>query len=149
MLMMQQLQPEMKKLQSKYKDDRQKLNEELLKFYKENNINPVGGCLPLLVQTPVFLVLYSVLRGLTLRVPVDGHRTSGRVTGQHLPRPVGDDAAARRAPVRAGVPAARQHALPEPPRLHRDARRSASTCRSRRREVVQHERRRRRSRTCC
>ena len=63
MMMMQQLQPEMKKIQTQYKDDRQKLNEELLKFYKENNINPLGGCLPLLVQMPVFIVLYQVLRG--------------------------------------------------------------------------------------
>lgn len=68
MMMMQQLQPEMRKIQTRYKDDRQKLNEELLKFYKENNINPLGGCLPLLVQMPVFLVLYQVLRGLTQRV---------------------------------------------------------------------------------
>jgi YidC/Oxa1 family membrane protein insertase len=68
MMMMQQLQPEMKKIQTRFKDDRQKLNEELLKFYKENNINPLGGCLPLLVQMPVFLVLYQVLRGLTRRV---------------------------------------------------------------------------------
>jgi YidC/Oxa1 family membrane protein insertase len=67
MMMMQQLQPEMRKIQTRYKDDRQKLNEELLKFYKENNINPLGGCLPLLVQMPVFLVLYQVLRGLTRR----------------------------------------------------------------------------------
>jgi YidC/Oxa1 family membrane protein insertase len=67
MMMMQQLQPEMRKIQTRYKDDRQKLNEELLKFYKENNINPLGGCLPLLVQMPVFLVLYQVLRGLTQR----------------------------------------------------------------------------------
>src|SRR4051794_5232027 len=44
MMIMQALQPEMKKLQAQYKDDRQKLNEELLKFYKENNINPLGGC---------------------------------------------------------------------------------------------------------
>lgn len=68
MMMMQQLQPEMRKIQTRYKDDRQKLNEELLKFYKENNINPLGGCLPLLVQMPIFLVLYQVLRGLTRRV---------------------------------------------------------------------------------
>jgi YidC/Oxa1 family membrane protein insertase len=68
MMMMQQLQPDMKKIQTRYKDDRQKLNEELLKFYKENNINPLGGCLPLLVQMPVFLVLYQVLHGLTRRV---------------------------------------------------------------------------------
>ena len=67
MMVMQQLQPEMKKIQTRYKDDRQKLNEELLKFYKENSINPLGGCLPLLVQMPVFLVLYQVLSGLTRR----------------------------------------------------------------------------------
>lgn len=79
MMMMQQLQPEMKKLQTQYKDDRQKLNEELMKFYKENNINPVGGCLPLLVQMPVFIVLYNVLHGLTQRVPVFG---PGWISGQ-------------------------------------------------------------------
>jgi YidC/Oxa1 family membrane protein insertase len=83
MLMMQKLQPEMKKLQSQYKDDRQKLNEELLKFYRENNINPVGGCLPLLVQAPVFLVLYQVLRGLNFRVPTTGG-AAGHVSGQTL-----------------------------------------------------------------
>jgi YidC/Oxa1 family membrane protein insertase len=69
MLAMQRLQPEMKKLQSKYKNDRQKLNEEMLKFYKENNINPVGGCLPLLVQMPIFFVLYRVIYGLTAHAP--------------------------------------------------------------------------------
>ena len=74
MMVMQQLQPEMKKIQTRYKDDRQKLNEELLKFYKENDISPLGGCLPLLVQMPVFLVLYQVLRGLTRRVELDGLR---------------------------------------------------------------------------
>src|SRR5437899_2892454 len=63
MMTLQALQPEMKKIQAQYKDDRQKLNEELLKFYKENNINPLGGCLPLLVQLPVFIILYNVLRG--------------------------------------------------------------------------------------
>jgi YidC/Oxa1 family membrane protein insertase len=68
MMMMQRLQPEIRKLQAKHKDDRQKLNEELMAVYKENQVNPVGGCLPLLVQAPVFLVLYTVLRGLTRRV---------------------------------------------------------------------------------
>ncbi len=67
MMMMQQLQPEMRKIQQRYKDDREQLNAELLKFYKEKGINPLGGCLPLLVQAPIFLVLYQVLRGLTRR----------------------------------------------------------------------------------
>ena len=80
MMVMQQLQPEMRKIQTQYKDDRQRLNEELLKFYKENNINPLGGCLPLLVQMPVFLVLYQVLRGLTRRVSDLGF-SSGWVGG--------------------------------------------------------------------
>src|SRR3954469_20632783 len=74
MMTLQALQPEMKKIQAQYKDDRQKLNEELLKFYKENNINPLGGCLPLLVQLPVFFILYAVLRGLTATTEiVNGH----------------------------------------------------------------------------
>ena len=54
----------MKAIQQKYKDDRQKQNEELMKFYRENNINPAASCLPLLVQIPVFIALYFVLRGL-------------------------------------------------------------------------------------
>jgi YidC/Oxa1 family membrane protein insertase len=69
MLAMQRLQPELRKLQVKYKDDREKLNQEMMAFYKENNINPVGGCLPLLIQMPVFFVLYRVLFGLTRRAP--------------------------------------------------------------------------------
>ncbi len=72
MLAMQQLQPELRKLQAKYKDDRQKLNEEMMAFYKEHDISPLGGCLPLIVQTPVFIVLYQVLIGLT-RLPSYGH----------------------------------------------------------------------------
>ena len=68
MIQMQALQPEMRRLQLKYKDDRQKLNEELMAFYKENNLNPLGGCLPLLLQTPIFIILYNVIQGLT-RIP--------------------------------------------------------------------------------
>jgi YidC/Oxa1 family membrane protein insertase len=65
MIQMQRLQPEMRKLQLKHKDDRQQLNEELMAFYKENNLNPLGGCLPLLLQTPIFIILYNVIQGLT------------------------------------------------------------------------------------
>jgi YidC/Oxa1 family membrane protein insertase len=67
MLQMQRLQPEMKRLQEKYKDDREKLNQELMAFYRENQINPLGGCLPLLAQMPVFIIMYQLLRGLTVR----------------------------------------------------------------------------------
>src|SRR5690606_24838800 len=65
MIQMQRLQPEMRRLQLKYKDDRQKLNEELMAFYKENQLNPLGGCLPLLLQAPIFFILFNVVRGLT------------------------------------------------------------------------------------
>ena len=54
--------PEMKEIQRKYKGDRTKLNEELMKFYKENHINPAASCLPLLAQFPVFIALYFVLK---------------------------------------------------------------------------------------
>jgi YidC/Oxa1 family membrane protein insertase len=54
--------PQMKELQRKYKGDRQKLNEELMKFYKENRINPAASCLPILFQIPVFISLFFVLR---------------------------------------------------------------------------------------
>ncbi len=66
MLAMQKLQPEMKRLQQKYKGgDRQKLNEEMMALYKEHKVNPLSGCLPLLLQMPVFLVMYQVIRGLS------------------------------------------------------------------------------------
>ena len=54
--------PEMKAIQQKYKGDRAKLNEELMKFYKENNINPAASCLPLLAQFPIFIALYLTLK---------------------------------------------------------------------------------------
>lgn len=67
MLQMQRLQPELKRLQAEFKHDRERLNQELMAFYKANNLNPLGSCLPLLVQAPVFIVLYRVLSGLTAR----------------------------------------------------------------------------------
>jgi YidC/Oxa1 family membrane protein insertase len=54
--------PQMKEIQRKYKGDRQKMNEELMKFYKDNNINPAASCLPLLAQFPIFISLFYVLR---------------------------------------------------------------------------------------
>src|SRR5262245_15049873 len=72
MIEMQRLQPEIRRLQVQYKDDRQKLNEELMSFYREHQINPVGGCLPLLIQAPVFSILFYVVRGLTNEAPFVG-----------------------------------------------------------------------------
>src|SRR5215212_7122059 len=51
-------QPELKKLQEKYKSDRDRLNQEMMKFYKENRINPLASCLPMLAQLPVFISLF-------------------------------------------------------------------------------------------
>jgi YidC/Oxa1 family membrane protein insertase len=56
------LQPEIKKLQEKYKDDRQRLNQEMMRFYQENKVNPFSSCLPLLLQLPVFFALFYLLR---------------------------------------------------------------------------------------
>jgi YidC/Oxa1 family membrane protein insertase len=68
---MQIVQPEIKKLQAKYKDNRQQLNEEIMKFYKDNQINPMAGCLPLVFQMPVFFALYRVLREPLKHIPKD------------------------------------------------------------------------------
>ena len=54
--------PEMKEIQQKYKHDRQKQNEELMKFYRENKINPASSCLPIVLQIPIFIALFFVLR---------------------------------------------------------------------------------------
>jgi YidC/Oxa1 family membrane protein insertase len=59
---MQMVAPQLKELQKKYKGNRQKLNEELMAFYKENEINPFASCLPLVAQIPVFIALYYVLK---------------------------------------------------------------------------------------
>lgn len=58
---MQSIQPELKKIQQKYKNDKEKLNMEMMKLYKDNNINPMGGCLPLLIQLPIIFILYQIV----------------------------------------------------------------------------------------
>ena len=59
---LQRFAPQMKEIQQKYKHDKQKQNEEMMRFYKEHKINPAASCLPLLAQLPVFFALYFVLR---------------------------------------------------------------------------------------
>ena len=61
MQQMQKVQPEMKMLQAKYKDDKQRLNQEMMALYKRRKVNPVGGCLPMLVQFPFLIALYKAL----------------------------------------------------------------------------------------
>lgn len=72
---MQEVQPELKKLQEKYKSDPQKSQQEMMKLYKEKGVNPMGGCLPLLIQLPILWALFYVFRNIQ---PVDP------VTQQHI-----------------------------------------------------------------
>jgi len=68
--------PEMKALQQKYKHDRKRQNEELMKFYRENNINPAASCLPLVAQIPVFISLFYVLKDFEKRILLE-HGAAG------------------------------------------------------------------------
>lgn len=61
MKQMQKLQPQMERLKEKFKDDREKLNKEIMELYRRNKVNPLGGCLPMLLQFPVFIGLYNAL----------------------------------------------------------------------------------------
>lgn len=58
---LQRIQPKIKELQEKHKNNKEKLQEETLKFYQENKVNPFGGCLPLLLQMPIFIALFRML----------------------------------------------------------------------------------------
>ena len=59
---LQELAPQIKEIQQKYKDDKQRQNQEMMKFYQENKVNPFGSCLPLVLQMPVFISLFYMLR---------------------------------------------------------------------------------------
>jgi YidC/Oxa1 family membrane protein insertase len=65
--------PQMKEIQKKYKHDKQKQNEELMKFYRENKINPAASCLPMLLQLPVFIALYYTLKHFQSNFHVSPH----------------------------------------------------------------------------
>ena len=62
---MQEIAPMQKKLQEKYKNDKEKLNTEIMKLYQENKINPMGGCLPLLIQFPFIIALFRYFKPMT------------------------------------------------------------------------------------
>ena len=70
---MQRLQPAIKALQAKHKDNPQELNQAMMAFYQENKVNPVGGCLPMLIQMPFLIALYSTLVGKDFQEKV-GHQ---------------------------------------------------------------------------
>lgn len=76
---MQKMQPEIKKLQEKYKNDREKLSQEQMKLYREAGINPLGGCLPLLIQFPIFIALYQAIIHALASTPTQLLDLSGRL----------------------------------------------------------------------
>jgi YidC/Oxa1 family membrane protein insertase len=69
---LRELQPQMKEIQEKYKEDRQRMNQEMMKFYRENKVNPLASCLPLLLQLPIFLALFWLLKGAEFRQEAGG-----------------------------------------------------------------------------
>jgi YidC/Oxa1 family membrane protein insertase len=92
---MQSHMPQLQEIRKRYKSDKQRLNEETMKFYKENGINPLGGCLPLVAQLPVFWALFNVLRAIAdwqpgqvpkygLTVPVVQSAKDARIFGASL-----------------------------------------------------------------
>lgn len=72
MTAMQQLQPDVRALRERHKGDRQRLNRETAALYQRHGVNPAAGCLPMLVQLPVIIVMYRVIRGLTYHDPTTG-----------------------------------------------------------------------------
>jgi YidC/Oxa1 family membrane protein insertase len=67
---LQALQPQIKAIQERYKDDKQRLQRELMTFYQENKINPFASCVPLILQLPVFIALYQLLRSDTFNAEI-------------------------------------------------------------------------------
>src|SRR3954447_18381898 len=81
---LQRLQPQMKALQERYKDDKQRLNQEMMAFYKEHKVNPASACLPVLLQLPFFLSLFYMLRH-DLRMDICGQvaKPCGKIASAH------------------------------------------------------------------
>jgi YidC/Oxa1 family membrane protein insertase len=83
---MQALQPKIKEIQKKYKGNKQKVQEQTMKLYQEYGINPLGGCLPLLLQFPILIAMYSVIRAPIPYAPEDPAKPPGvEFANNHLP----------------------------------------------------------------
>ena len=87
---LQTLSPQIKALQAKYKDDKQRLNQEMMKFYQENKVNPFGSCLPLVAQIPVFISLFYMLRK-PLKIDICGPESAILAVGKAASPPTGID----------------------------------------------------------
>ncbi len=68
---LQALQPRIKEIQTKYKNDKQRMQQEMMRFYQENKVNPLASCLPLILQLPIFFALFSLLRGESFKQDVE------------------------------------------------------------------------------
>ena len=113
MLQMQQHMPELKRVQSQYKGDRQAMNEATMAFYKEHGVNPAGCMLPMLVQAPIFLVMYRVVHGLTRRTTEVGTQI-GFTSRRYADAVIGES------PEFSGTPIARGELQFDPDFLSRD-----------------------------
>jgi YidC/Oxa1 family membrane protein insertase len=86
---LQQLQPEIKRIQERYKDDRQRMNQEIMAFYQREKVNPLSSCLPLLLQLPFFISLFYLLRSDEFKADIEGNESfffipdlADKVTGE-------------------------------------------------------------------
>src|SRR3954471_14670815 len=76
---MQQLQPEIKRIQERYKGDRQRMNQEIMAFYQREKVNPLGSCLPLALQIPFFIALFQLLRSPGFRAEIADNPSFGPI----------------------------------------------------------------------
>jgi YidC/Oxa1 family membrane protein insertase len=76
---LQTLQPEIKKIQERYKDDRQRMNQEVMAFYQREKVNPLGSCLPLILQIPFFISLFYLLRSDEFKADIAGNAAFGPI----------------------------------------------------------------------
>src|SRR3954451_16096420 len=74
---LQQLQPEINRLRERYKEDKQRMNQEVMRFYQEQKVNPLGSCLPLALQIPFFIALFSLLRSSSFRHDIANNHSFG------------------------------------------------------------------------
>src|ERR687898_1638783 len=70
---LQSLQPEIKRIQARYKDDKQRMNQEVMAFYQREKVNPLGSCMPLLLQLPFFISLFYLLRSSEFKADIEGN----------------------------------------------------------------------------
>src|SRR4051812_21817659 len=76
---LQTLQPKIKEIQARYKDDRQRMNQEVMAFYQREKVNPLGSCLPLLLQIPFFISLFYLLRSPTFKADIASNPSFGPI----------------------------------------------------------------------